>query len=75
MSIEAGEPRSIDELLSDIERSSEHGADEALAEAVERTPEALRTLVRRFPGRLRVDRFAVTGRRCAQRSMAACSSW
>jgi hypothetical protein len=62
MSIEAGEPRPIDEVLSDIERSSEHGAEEAIAEAAARAAEALRALVRRFPGRLRVDRFAVTGR-------------
>lgn len=62
MSMEAGEPRPIDEVLSEIERSSEHGADDALAEAVERSQETLRALARRFPGKLRVDRFAITGR-------------
>jgi hypothetical protein len=62
MSIEAGEPRPIDEVLSEIERAGELGAEDALAEAVERAPEALRALARRFPGKLRVDRFAVTGR-------------
>ena len=62
MSIEAGEPRPIDEVLSDIERASEHEAMDAISEAVERAPEALRALARRFPGKLRVDRFAVTGR-------------
>jgi hypothetical protein len=62
MSIEAGEPRPIDEVLSEIERGAEGEAEDALAEAVERAQEALRALVRRFPGKLRVDRFAVTGR-------------
>ncbi|HEU4728833.1 MAG TPA: hypothetical protein VFT22_13105 [Kofleriaceae bacterium] len=62
MSIEAGEPRPIDEVLSDIERANELEAEDALAEAVERAPEALRALARRFPGKLRIDRFAVTGR-------------
>ncbi|HET7499692.1 MAG TPA: hypothetical protein VFK02_01770, partial [Kofleriaceae bacterium] len=62
MSIEAGEPRPIDEVLTDIERANELEAEDALAEAVERAPEALRALVRRFPGKLRIDRFAVTGR-------------
>jgi len=62
MSIEAGEPRPIDEVLSEIERAKELGAEDALTEAVERAPEALRALARRFPGKLRVDRFAVTGR-------------
>jgi HEAT repeat protein len=62
LSIEAGEPRPIDEVLSEIERAKELEAEDAMAEAVERAPEALRALVRRFPGKLRVDRFAVTGR-------------
>jgi HEAT repeat protein len=48
--------------LSEIERADEHGAEDAIADAVERAPEALRALMRRFPGKLRVDRFAVTGR-------------
>ncbi|HEX7836436.1 MAG TPA: HEAT repeat domain-containing protein, partial [Kofleriaceae bacterium] len=70
MSIEAGEPRPIDDVLGEIERAPESGADDAITEAVERAPETLRALIRRFPGKLRVDRFAVTGRtlRAAQYS-------
>jgi len=62
MSMEAGEPRPIDDVLGEIERAAEHQAEDALTEAVGRAPEALRALVRRFPGKLRIDRFAVTGR-------------
>ena len=62
VSMEAGEPRPIDEVLSEIERAPEHGAPDALTEAVERAQETLRALPRRFPGKLRIDRFAVTGR-------------
>jgi hypothetical protein len=62
MSIEAGEPRPIDDVLGEIERSSEGGAEDAIAEAIERAAETLRALVRRFPGKLRVDRLGVTGR-------------
>jgi hypothetical protein len=62
MSMEAGEPRAIDDVLSEIERADEGGAGDAIAEAVERAPETLGALVRRFPGKLRTDRFAVGGR-------------
>jgi HEAT repeat protein len=62
LSMEAGEPRPIDEVLSDVERAAEGGAEDAIAEAVERASETARALLRRFPGKLRVDRFAVTGR-------------
>jgi hypothetical protein len=62
MSMEAGEPRPIDDVLGEIERADEGGAEEALSEAVERTAETVRALTRRFPGTVRVDRFAVTGR-------------
>jgi HEAT repeat protein len=62
MSLEAGEPRAIDEVLSEIERADETAAEDAMAEAIERAQETLRALNRRFPGKLRIDRFAVTGR-------------
>jgi hypothetical protein len=62
MSMEAGEPRPIDDVLGEIERAAEHQAEDAIAEAVERTSETVRALARRFPGKLRVDRFAVPGR-------------
>jgi hypothetical protein len=62
MSMEAGEPRPLDEVLSEIERADEQHAEDAIVEATERTSETIRALSRRFPGKLRVDRFAVTGR-------------
>jgi hypothetical protein len=62
MSMEAGEPRPIDDVLSEIERAAEHQADDAIVEALERIPETVRALSRRFPGKLRIDRFAVPGR-------------
>ncbi len=54
--------RSIEDVISDIDAAKEGDADADIAEAVERAGEALRVLVRKFPGKLRVDRFAVTGR-------------
>jgi len=60
--IEAEEPRPIDEVLDDIERSAESIAEDALSEAVDRAPETIGALIRRFPGRLRIERFGVTGR-------------
>jgi hypothetical protein len=55
--------RPIGQVLDDIERSkSEGSADDAINDAVERAPETLGELARRFPGKLRVDRFAVAGR-------------
>jgi hypothetical protein len=62
LEIEAGEPRPIDDVLSEIERAPEAGAEDAITEAALRAPEALRALIRRFPGKLRIERFAVTGR-------------
>ncbi|HEY0189926.1 MAG TPA: hypothetical protein VGC42_02310, partial [Kofleriaceae bacterium] len=42
LSIEAGEPRPIDEVLSDIERTGEGEALDAIAEAIDRPSETLR---------------------------------
>ncbi|MDB4958855.1 MAG: ral secretory system protein domain protein [Myxococcales bacterium] len=62
LSIVAEPPRPIDEVLSEIESSNEAGAEDAIADAVERSHEAVGVLMKRFPGKLRVERFAVTGR-------------
>jgi hypothetical protein len=62
LTITADPPRSITELIDTIESAKEGEAEDAIAEAVERASEALGELVRRFPGTLRVDRFAVAGR-------------
>ena len=45
--------RPIDDVLSDIERVKEAEADDSIAEAFDRAPEALAALMKRFPGRLR----------------------
>ena len=52
----------IELVLDHIESAREGHAEADLADAVERAGEALGALNRRFPGKLRVDRFAVTGR-------------
>ena len=62
VSITADPPQPIDELISEIERVKEGFAEEAIAEVVERAHEAIGELARRFPGKLRVERFSVTGR-------------
>ncbi len=54
--------RSIEDVISDIDAAKEGEADADIAEAVERAGETLRVLARKFPGKLRVDRFAVIGR-------------
>jgi hypothetical protein len=62
LTITADPPRPIKEVIDDIENGNEGDADDAITDAVERASETLGELVRRFPGRLRVDRFAVAGR-------------
>lgn len=62
MTITAEPPRPIAEVIDEIENAKEGAAEDAIADAVERAQETLGELVRRFPGKLRVDRFAVTGR-------------
>jgi len=55
-------PKPIAQLVDTIESATEGDADAAIAEAIERSQEALGELAKRFPGTLRVDRFAVPGR-------------
>ena len=62
VSIVAEPARPIEEVMREIERAPESHAEDALAEAVERVSETLGALMRMFPGKLRVDRFAVAGR-------------
>jgi hypothetical protein len=62
LSITTEPPREIDQVLDEIESAKEGDAEEALNDAVERSAESLGALMRRFPGKLRVDRFSVTGR-------------
>jgi hypothetical protein len=60
--VTAAPPRRISEVLDDIERAKEGTADELIADAVERAADTLGELAKRFPGHLRVERFAVSGR-------------
>ncbi|MCX5747373.1 MAG: hypothetical protein NT062_33320 [Proteobacteria bacterium] len=52
----------IEAVLDEIEAAREGDVDDAIAEAVERSSEIIGPLMQRFPGKLRVDRFAVAGR-------------
>jgi hypothetical protein len=62
VSIEAEPPTLIEDVVRAVETSPEGKAEDAIAEAVERAAETLGVVDRRFPGKLRVDRFAVSGR-------------
>src|SRR5262249_41355581 len=60
--ITAEPPRPMGEVIDEIEGAKEGAAEDAISDAVERASDALGELVRRFPGKLRVDRFNVGGR-------------
>ncbi len=62
MSIEADPPQPIDDVIAEVEAAREGFAEDAMTEAVERANEVIGPLMRRFPGKLRVERFSVTGR-------------
>jgi Type II secretion system (T2SS), protein E, N-terminal domain len=62
LSIDAEPPRPIDTLLDEIEKSGEGTSGAAMTEAVERANETIASLMQRFPGKLRIDRFNVVGR-------------
>ncbi|MBP9087301.1 MAG: hypothetical protein KBG15_14355 [Kofleriaceae bacterium] len=62
VTLTADEPRTIDDILDDVMGNSADAAEDALQEAVERSAAMLPLINMRFPGRLRVERFAVAGR-------------
>jgi hypothetical protein len=62
LKLEEAPARPIDDLIADIESAKEGWVEDAINEAVERAPEALGVLMRKFPGTLRIERFGVTGR-------------
>jgi HEAT repeat protein len=62
LAISTDPARPIDEVLDLIEMAKEGDVEAELGEAVERAAETLNALVRRFPGKLRIDRFSVQGR-------------
>lgn len=55
-------PRPITAVIAAVEGDDEAAAAAALIEAVNRADEALPVVAVRFPGRLRVDRYRVSGR-------------
>ncbi|MBX3156019.1 MAG: hypothetical protein KF773_08465 [Deltaproteobacteria bacterium] len=54
--------RHIDEVLSAIEEARESESEVDIGEALDRFGDTLSALMRRFPGKLRIDRFAIAGR-------------
>ena len=62
LSLPAKPLRRLADVLDEIENAREGAADEAINDAVERAPETLGELAQRFPGKLRIERFAVGGR-------------
>ncbi|HTJ42036.1 MAG TPA: hypothetical protein VL463_08050 [Kofleriaceae bacterium] len=62
LSIDAAPPGPIAELLDTIESSDETAGEAAIQEAIARAPEVMLLLGKRFPGKLRVDRYQVSGR-------------
>ena len=63
VSMEAGEPQPIEELLDLIEESDDDGdVATAIGEAMGRADEALPVIRDRFPGTLRIDRYELGGR-------------
>ncbi len=62
VSMEAGEPEPIEQLLDLIEQSEEGAAEDVFREAVHRADESLELIRERFPGTLRVDRYELSGR-------------
>jgi hypothetical protein len=62
LSIAAEPPGPIAEILDVIEGADESAAETAIAEVIARAPELLPLLGKRFPGKLRVDRYQVSGR-------------
>ncbi len=62
VSITQEPPAPIAQVVDEIEAAREGHAEEALGEAVERATETVGELMRRFPGKLRIDRFTVAGR-------------
>lgn len=62
VSISQEPPTPIEQVVDEIENAKEGHAEDWLGEAVERASETLGELMRRFPGKLRIDRFTVAGR-------------
>ncbi|HVK72141.1 MAG TPA: hypothetical protein VM734_02425 [Kofleriaceae bacterium] len=60
--IELPAPTPIAALLDDVEGDDDARVEAALADAVRRAGEVVALLPARFPGRLRVDRYQVSGR-------------
>jgi hypothetical protein len=62
VAIDAEPPRPIGEVLDDVESSDLARSADAIEEAVSRAAEVLPALAPRFPGKLMVERYQVSGR-------------
>lgn len=61
-SIAVATTRPIEAVLDDVEGDDDVKMESAIADAVSRAEEVVPRLLARFPGRLRVDRYQVSGR-------------
>ncbi len=62
LSMTAEPARPIAEVLATLDGTDEPAIEHAIGEAVARAAEVLPLIARRFPGKLRVDRYQVSGR-------------
>lgn len=62
VSVTAEPARPVAELLDTIAAADEGRAEAAIGEAIDRADEVVPALAGRFPGKLRVDRYQVSGR-------------
>ena len=62
VSVTAEPPRPAAELVEAVDGADERTAEAVMADAIERAGELIPLIAARFPGKLRVDRYQVSGR-------------